>query len=120
MDEKLCQEKGFEYESITQGCILEGFHRYKLRGENYPVCRRKQGARVVGAVVTVRPDQIVGLDDWEDINEGMYVRREMDVWVPRIQDVQRCFVYLQGPEIKNSDLYSEWSFVTYSKNKGLT
>ena len=94
MDEQLCQEKGFEYESMTQGCILEGYHRYKLRGEDYPVCRRKHGARVVGAVVTIRPDQLVGLDDWEDIDEGMYVRREMDVWVPRIQDVQRCYVYL--------------------------
>ncbi|KAF5754008.1 putative gamma-glutamyl cyclotransferase [Helianthus annuus] len=94
--------------------ILNGYHRFSIKGRDYPAILPVENKKVTGRVLTgLSATELDILDMYED---DKYDKRVVDVSLLDASEVLQAYAYVWGNST-DPDLYGEWDFEEFKESK---
>ncbi|KAM0059341.1 putative gamma-glutamyl cyclotransferase [Helianthus debilis subsp. tardiflorus] len=94
--------------------ILNGYHRFSIKGRDYPAILPVENKKVTGRVLTgLSATELDILDMYED---DKYDKRVVDVSLLDASEVLQAYAYVWGNNT-DPDLYGEWDFEEFKESK---
>lgn len=94
-------------------CILNGFQRYQIRGEQYPGIVRKDTGSVEGKIYcNISQEALARLDIFEG---EMYRREKVEITVSKEEIPMEAMVYVIKPAYTHCLSDQSWDFETFLK-----
>ncbi|KAL4570228.1 hypothetical protein LXL04_025879 [Taraxacum kok-saghyz] len=99
----------------TSPAILNGFHRFSVKGRVYPAIIPVENKKVTGRQVLfgLSASELDILDIYEDEE---YEKKDVDVSLLDTREVIQAYVYIWAKST-DPDLYGEWDFEEWKKSK---
>ncbi|KAL7609891.1 hypothetical protein Lser_V15G10561 [Lactuca serriola] len=98
----------------TSPAILNGYHRFSIKGRVYPAIIPVENKKVTGRVLFgLSASELYILDTYEDEE---YDKRTVDVSLLDTSEVLQAYVYIWANS-SDPDLYGEWDFEEWKESK---
>ncbi|KAI3713820.1 hypothetical protein L1987_72406 [Smallanthus sonchifolius] len=98
----------------TSPAILNGYHRFSIKGRTYPAILPVENKKVTGRVlIGLSATELDILDMYEDED---YDKRVVDVSLLDASEVLQAYAYVWGNST-DPDLYGEWDFEEFKESK---
>ncbi|KAK9052760.1 hypothetical protein SSX86_029390 [Deinandra increscens subsp. villosa] len=98
----------------TSTAILNGYHRFSIKGRDYPAILPVENKKVTGRVlIGLSATELDILDMYED---DEYDKRIVDVSLLDASEVLQAYAYVWANST-DPDLYGEWDFEEFKESK---